>query len=295
MENLEVVQPMFVHPDLMMPELSMRRFNAEGKRFYYAVDRNDNIFIYPSVTSVLGAVLPKEEYLIEWIAERGMQQARIERDTKAAYGTAMHALIAEFMINKKIVLDFNYINGFVLDLGLKYYEYNWIYDLQKDLIAFARFANDYNLKPLAVEICLQSHIYKVAGAIDLVCEMTVKNEKINAIVDFKSSRKGYNPITNLYQLHLYRQLWKENFNDVQIDKLYNWSPKDFRTAKATYTLTDQTDKINMAVLDMYVNIYHATNKEKPKDRMIVKGELIFGEESQNIEFLPIEDYLKLCI
>ena len=292
MTEIETVKPMFIHKDYVKVDTFLRRLNADGKRFYYTTDSNNNIYLYPSVTSVLGAVIPKENYLISWIAERGEQQARIERDSKAAYGTAMHALIAKFLMNQKISLSHNFIKNFVLDLDLKYYEKEWIYELQKDLVAFAKFANDYEIKPIAIEIPLVSHIWKIAGAIDLVCEIKIKDEVSIAIIDFKSSRKGYNPTTNMYQLELYKQLWNENYTDIKVAKLFNWSPKDFRTNKPTYTITDQTDKAKINVLNAYIDIYYSTNKEFPSDRMVIDGDLKLGEDINNIKLIPIFDYVK---
>ena len=134
--------------------------------------------------------------------------------------------------------------------------------LTKAILAFAQFVVDYKVKPLALELIMRSEKYKVASPVDMIFQMTImekgpwgeplksgpnkgepktieREKVINAIMDFKSSQNGFFD-KHFFQLHLYKRIVKENYPDLEIEGLYNWSPKDWRGAP-TYNLKEQSD------------------------------------------------------
>ena len=232
---------------LIEPSYRVFQLNSKGHRYYYKYDEQGEPIFYPSVTTILAQTLPKSPFLVSWIADKGEEEAERYKAERAAYGTFMHAQFEDLLINRSYDLDSlksrlkDYIDEKSLPMDFIYYAD----ELKKDVLAFAQFVLDYDVRPLAVEIALVSEINHYAGMIDCPCTMKLspkKDERINAIVDFKSGRKGFYEECEI-QLHLYKKMWEENFPDQPIERLYNFSPKDWRK-KPSYNLKDQTDSVN---------------------------------------------------
>ena len=217
---------------------------------------------------------------------------------RAAYGTFMHAAFEELLINRAYDLD-----------GLKsklkeYIEINrlpddFIYyadDLKKDVLAFAQFVLDYDVRPLAVEIALVHPYYKYAGMIDCPCTMLAKiggTDRINAIVDFKSGRKGFYEEAEI-QLHLYRDMWNVNFEQFPITKVFNFSPKDWRK-KPSYNLKDQTDSPNAKKIPALLDIAAIEDEKKDNIFTAVSGAIVLDDApdlTQNVISLTLAELVK---
>ena len=88
----------------------------------------------------------------------------------------MHAQFEELIINRFYDLDGlkaklkDYIDNNKLPADFIYYAD----DFKKDILAFAQFVLDYDVKPLAVEIALVHPVHNYAGMIDLPCTMLSK-------------------------------------------------------------------------------------------------------------------------
>jgi len=233
----------------------------------------------------------------------------------------MHTIFAHVLINGSIDLDFvdslvhQYVNRENVS-EVKVWE--WSEDIKQDVIAFAQFVKDYDVKPLAIEISLKSDDLGIAGTVDLPCLMTiptkgfwgeeyksgekkgqpketVKDLRYLCIVDFKSGRKSYGgDVSCAAQLHLYRELWFDNFNQTDIVRslndvpedftlpvrLFNWSPKDWRTTPG-YHLAEQTESFSynqaMAMLDMY----RLSNKPiEERSKTFYSGTVTLGEDPE---------------
>ena len=226
----------------ILPSYILYQLNGKGGRYYYTFDETGSPVFYPSVTTILSSTLPTSSFLIDWIADKGKEEAERYKNERADYGTFMHACFEELLINKEYDLDSlqenlkNYIEKKSLPSDFIYYAD----DLKKDILAFAQFVIDYDVTPIAVEIALKSE-RGYAGMVDCICEMSEKKEsdkKIIAIIDFKSGRKGFYEEYAI-QLHFYKMLVEENYPDLHIDKLFNFSPKAWRTSP-TYNLKEQT-------------------------------------------------------
>ena len=166
--------------------------------------------------------------------------------------------------------------------------------IRKDVLAFAQFVRDYNVKPLAIEIGLVSPVYHFAGCVDMPCVMTdpKTGKAFTAIVDFKSGRKGFYEEHEL-QLHLYRMMWEDNFPEVKIDRLYNFSPKDWRT-KPTYNLKDQTESVNAQKLPHLLALAAIEDEKRENTLTIVRGvlDLDKGKISDNYITLSLAELIK---
>lgn len=297
--TVEEMQCMFFDKTaLIEPPYKVFQLNSKGHRYYYRFDENGQPEFFPSVTTILSQTLPKSPFLIEWIASKGMDEAERYKAERAAYGTFMHAQFEELIINRVYDLD---------DLKEKLKTYievnrlpdNFIYyadDLKKDVLAFAQFVKDYDVRPLAVEIALVHPYYKYAGMIDLPCTMLRKpggTERINAIVDFKSGRKGFYEEAEI-QLHLYKMMWNVTFEEHPITNVFNFSPKDWRK-KPSYNLKDQTDSPNAAKIPALLEIAAIEDDKRDNIFTAVSGSISLDEPqdfTNNVISLTLAELIK---
>lgn len=297
--TVEEMTAMFFNVDaLIEPPYKIWQLNSKGHRYYYRYDENGNPEFFPSVTTILSQTLPQSPFLIKWIADKGIEESERYKGERAAYGTFMHAAFEELLINRAYDLD-----------GLKsklkeYIEVNrlpddFIYyadDLKKDVLAFAQFVLDYDVRPLAVEIALVHPYYKYAGMIDCPCTMLAKiggTDRINAIVDFKSGRKGFYEEAEI-QLHLYRDMWNVNFEQFPITKVFNFSPKDWRK-KPSYNLKDQTDSPNAKKIPALLDIAAIEDEKKDNIFTAVSGAIVLDDApdlTQNVISLTLAELVK---
>lgn len=297
--TVEEMTAMFFNVDaLIEPPYKIWQLNSKGHRYYYRYDENGNPEFFPSVTTILSQTLPKSPFLIKWIADKGIEESERYKGERAAYGTFMHAAFEELLINRAYDLD---------GLKSKLKEYidvnrlpdDFIYyadDLKKDVLAFAQFVLDYDVRPLAVEIALVHPYYKYAGMIDCPCTMLAKiggTDRINAIVDFKSGRKGFYEEAEI-QLHLYRDMWNVNFEQFPITKVFNFSPKDWRK-KPSYNLKDQTDSPNAKKIPALLDIAAIEDEKKDNIFTAVSGAIVLDDApdlTQNVISLTLAELVK---
>jgi hypothetical protein len=282
------------------------RLNNNGRRWYFTLI--DNVpKLYASVTTFIKQSLPQAPQLMKWIADVGYDESRAIMEEKAHYGTFMHIQIAELLIKREYDLDKLRIRM------LQYAKEHNIPDsfveqskeMAKDILAFAQFAKDCEVEPLAIEIVLYHPEDGYAGAIDLVCKMTVEESgyfgevyktgeqkgqpkltkgkvEVRAIVDFKSGRKGFYESHEI-QLQAYKEMWDIHFPTMPINRLYNWSPKDWRD-RPSYNLTDQTNKKSLRKLPYLVAIAKLENKgAEEMTSMFFKGNISLDSDfTENI-------------
>lgn len=296
--TIEEMTAMFFDGALIEPPYKVWQLNSKGHRYYYKFDDNGTPEFYPSVTTILSQTMPKSEFLIKWIAEKGIEEAERYKAERAAYGTFLHAQLEELIINRTYDLDGlktklkDYIDDNKLPTDFIYYAD----DLKKDVLAFAQFVLDYDVKPLAVEIALVHPDYKYAGCIDMPCNMQSKpgaEERINAIIDFKSGRKGFFEEHEI-QLHLYKIMWNVNFPDIPIDRVFNFSPKDWRK-KPTYNLKDQTDSPNAKKIPYLLELAAIEDEKRDNTFTAVSGEISLDNEpdlTNNIVSLTLAELVK---
>lgn len=210
---------------------------------------------------------------------------------RASYGTFMHAQIAELIINRSY--DLNKLKErlklYIESEKLPSDFINYADDFKKDILAFAQFMKDVDLKPLAIELVLTNPEDGYAGAIDLAAEITIEEKgffgevyktganagkpketkrqrRIRAIIDFKSGRKGFFPEYEV-QLHAYMKMWNMHFEAYPIEKVFNWSPKDWRGTTPSYNFKDQTESKNALKLPYLVEL--AKIEDEKRDNTIV--------------------------
>lgn len=288
----------FDNAALREPQYRIYQLNTEGHRYYYRWDESQELKFYPSVTTMLKQVMPTSPQLIDWMLKNGADGAAEKRDLAAAYGTFMHIQFETLIINRRYDFDKvpevlrNYMEQ--ENLPDKFFNEN-VTKIRKDVLAFAQFVKDYNVRPLAVEIGLVHPEYNFAGTVDLPCIMTdpKTKEQFAAIVDFKSGRKGFWEEHEL-QLHLYRMMWNVNFPDAPIERLFNFSPKDWRTDKPTYNLKEQTNSVNARKLPHLLALAGIEDEKRDNTITVVEGvlDLDEGKIGDNVKQLSLSELIK---
>lgn len=294
----EMTAMFFDEKTLIEPPYKVWQLNSKGHRYYYRYDENGKPEFFPSVTTILSQTLPKSPFLINWIANKGIEESERYKGERAAYGTFMHAALEELLINRAYDLDGlkgklkEYIEVYRLPDDFIYYAD----DLKKDVLAFAQFVLDYDVRPLAVEIALVHPYYKYAGMIDCPCTMLAKiggDERINAIVDFKSGRKGFYEEAEI-QLGMYRDMWNVNFEQFPVTRIFNFSPKDWRK-RPSYNLKEQTDSPNIRKIPYLLEIAAIEDEKKDNTFTSVNGMVLLDNApdlTQNVISLSLAELIK---
>ena len=282
---------------LKEPAYRVFQLNSDGHRYYYRFNEAGEPEFFPSVTTLLKQVMPTPAALLDWMIANGKDGATEKRDLAAAYGTFMHIQFETLVINRRY--DFDNVPSVLLgymereNLPEKVFA-EWLPKIRKDVLAFAQFVRDYNVKPLAIEIGLVHPDYHFAGCIDLPCLMTdpKSGKQFTAIVDFKSGRKGFYEEHEL-QLHLYREMWNVNYPETPVARVFNFSPKDWRT-KPTYNLKDQTDSVNARKLPYLLELAAIEDEKRDNTLTIVRGvlDLDNGKIADNILTLSLAELIK---
>ena len=296
--TVEEIRAVYFNADaLKEPAYRLFQLNSDGHRYYYRFNEAGEPEFYPSVTTLLKQVMPTPPALLDWMIANGKEGSTEKRDLAAAYGTFMHIQFETLVINRRY--DFDSVPAVLLgymereNLPEKVFS-EWLPKVRKDVLAFAQFVRDYNVKPLAIEIGLVHPKYNYAGCIDLPCVMTDPKtaNTFTAIVDFKSGRKGFYEEHEL-QLHLYREMWNVNYPETPVARVFNFSPKDWRT-KPTYNLKDQTDSVNARKLPYLLALASIEDEKRDNTLTIVRGvlDLDNGKIADNILTLSLAELIK---
>ena len=296
--TVEEIRSLYFNADaLKEPEYRVFQLNSEGYRYYYRFNEAGEPEFFPSVTTLLKQVMPTPPALLDWMIANGKEGSIEKRDLAAAYGTFMHIQFESLIINRRY--DFDIVPavlwGYMERENIPERVFTeWLPKIRKDVLAFAQFVRDYNVKPLAVEIGLVHPDYHFAGCIDLPCVMTdpKTGRQFTAIVDFKSGRKAFYEEHEL-QLHLYREMWNVNYPETPVERVFNFSPKDWRT-KPTYNLKDQTDSANAVKLPYLLALATIEDEKRDNTLTIVRGvlELDKGKIADNILTLSLSELIK---
>lgn len=292
------------------------RLDMRGRRYYYTLSEDGVPTFYLSTTTFIKNSLPTSPHLIKWMVENGSDAGSITED-RAHYGTFLHIQAGELLQESSYDLDA--LVG-KLDLYMEKHHLPYSFrsnaeELKRDLISFAQFVIDKNVEPIAIEIILTDKERGLAGAIDIVCELDVEVKVLTndvyksgprkgqkkegkevqrrmAIVDIKSGKKGFFESAEI-QLHQYKRMWEINFPDIPIDDIYNWSPKDWRGATATYNLKSQLNAKSAKKLDHLVSIAHIEDSVKSKSLTICHGVINIDDGLYgNIDHMEMSELVK---
>lgn len=297
---------------LLQPQTVYRLNGSSGGRYYYIFDEAGEPVFFSSMTTMIKNTLPTSEELIKWIAENGYEKAGNIRDERADYGTFLHIELGSLLINRRLDLD-TMSDRLKAYIEQKRLPVDFIYnldELKKDVLAFAQFILDHNVKPLAIEIILVNPEDGVAGAIDLVCEMDIETKgyfgevyksgvqkgrqketkgfkRIIGMLDFKSGRKGFFEAHEI-QLKGYSKMWNLHFPSIPVERFFNWSPKAWRGQTPTYNLKDQTESKNLGKYPYLVSLERENRRSQERKVIVLQGEIKLENRNLSENYFEIE-------
>lgn len=295
------------------------QLNSRGERYYYTFGTDGEPIFFPSVTTVLHKVAPENRVLTEWKLRLGKEAADNYTNERAAYGTFVHGLIEQLVISRRFNLEEikekleKYVEREKLPYG---FVESHIEEAKADMVAFAKWMRDYDVRPIAVEVALYSPTMGVAGMIDLVAdvreypiskeeEMVAKasdegkarekyGKRIYAIIDFKSGKKGFYD-SYAQQLEIYRRMWNETFPELPISRMFNIAPKEWMgTAKKvpSYNYEEQTDNPAIDKVDPLLALF-ACEEEQDRKIVNISGTIDLNEkEENNVQIYNLADLVK---
>ena len=156
------IQPedLFLHDPI--PQIDMDTVSLNGRRYY----KTPTGELYPSVTTVTSSV--KKQYIEEWKARVGEQEAnRISRKATTR-GTALHSLCEGYVANNP-----DYKRGVMPPTIELFNKIKPIIDEHIEIV-------------YGIELALFSNELKTAGRTDLFCRFM----GVNTILDFKTANKA---------------------------------------------------------------------------------------------------------
>lgn len=322
---IEDSQYEFLSKDLQRPMSFIRRFSQGNKRFYYTVSKTGEVELYASATTLIKDGYAEDTFALEaWRNKLKSEGKSPEKELNyaASRGTLMHCLIADYI--QGLPMNLNNLSQYFFEKHpdlLAVAHFNEIMQkdsewLKKAIFAFGQFVVEYKVKPLALELIMKSDIYGVASPIDMLCTMEIEEsgpwgeplksgpnkgepkvikrpKTIVAIIDFKSSQNGFFD-KHYFQLQLYKRMVKENYPNLEVEGLYNWSPKDWKGTTPTYNLKEQSDgKLNdlCEVVFQQGKIKHDW-KEPTVTTFKDLVSIDTYSEGNLIEVTPLKDYLE---
>jgi hypothetical protein len=299
MDVEEMVAMYFDSGAMVEAPYKVYQMNSRAGRYYYRVTPEGKVEWYPSVTTILRRTQPTPEHLIKWIADLGYEEAERIKMERAAYGTFMHAQFEKLIIEKQYILDDvkKELRKYIEDNDLPGTFIAYEDEAKKDVLAFAQWLIDYNVKPLAVEIALVNPEGGYAGMVDLVCEMDEKpgsEKRTVAIVDFKSGKKGFHEEYEI-QLGLYRDMWNANFKSMQVERIFNFAPKDWRKAPS-YTFKEQTKSRSLKKIPYILALAAIEDSGEDKEWMQFVGHIDLREQKDlkdNIRTLKLSEVVRM--
>lgn len=240
-----------VVPDLLNIEgiaspYRLYRYDKGQDRYYFMrMEEGDAIKPVLSVTSFTQKVLNNAFVLMKWQDNvGGYDVANYIKNMRAEYGTLCHVIFGEIM--KTGVYNFDEVKKRAWEtawnLGYKFEAEVWVEDIVEDMVAFMTFLIEREVEVIALEFPIADEDVGLGGTMDLICRLKFGKSRVNAIVDFKSGRKGFFEGHEL-QLGIYKYLWNRLYQGVfKVSHVFNFAPCGMM-AKEKYKLKNQTDSM----------------------------------------------------
>ncbi len=318
----EEVETLFAEPILFVPYKLFRINTINGARIYFRQDEFGTYRFYLGTTS-LSQLLPMSPQLLAAWCKRGYEGMKRHMYVRSLHGSFFHKIVAEFAkeryfpkIEKIWEKDYSeYLRLYRVEENLHHSMQD---EMRKDILSYLKWACDYKVKPLAVELALCSDTLGVATLEDCIAIIddrviseTTGKEKLNrrrkgeaeprpkfgehlSITDFKTSKAGHFE-SHILQGEANQELFVENFPELGAPKaFYNMNPKNWRGTVPTYEMVNQTEKLRPT---RYMRIVEDGKEELQKmlerEVLLIKGDIKFGENpSKLIQKMPIHQIIE---
>lgn len=306
----------------LKPKYIIYRYDdKKGNRFYYFKYKNEWV-VAAGITTITDKVSTHEDRknIDKWKEDNPNWKHLL--DISSEYGTLEHQVHGDIMFQKGVVKDkLDAMQKIIVDYGGSYNMPS------KDVLAFMRFQEEYNLVPLLIEAQLvyQDPVTKewLAMTIDLLAKMivtektkeqvddgvyqrgvnkgqprfrdVVTEQKIEKtlIVDFKGNffekdRKSFFE-SNKIQLQAAKLAVEQNFPDIKVDDVYNYAPNNWRTEPSyTFYKWDLTDK-DWEIFDTYWKLAQLKGYNQPQGKMLITEGF---KDSKDYKFLTYKEYVE---
>ncbi len=306
----------------LKPKYIVSRFDDNaGNRFYF-FHQEKNVIVASGITTIIDKATPSEEKrpLSKWQKDNPNWEHLLNISSK--YGTLEHIVQGGIMFKKGVDKGkLEAMEQIVIDYGGNRNMPS------KDMLAFLKFQEDFNLRPLLIEAQLvyQDPITKewLAMTIDLLAQMTIpvktKTEVKDGVyqrgakkgkprfktvtketfiektiaVDFKSNffdkdKKGFFN-SHKQQLQAAKLAVEQNFPEITVDDIYNYSPNNWRTVPGyTFHKWDLTDDD----WEKFNNLWQTAQLygyNKPKGKMLVTEGF---KNSADYKFYDYHEYVE---
>jgi len=284
----------------LVPKYLLYRYDDKKNNRFYYFKKDDEVVIAAGSTTVFGRVSTERERIDEW--KNNNPDWRHLLDISSEYGTLSHLQKGNIMFGKGV--DKGLLDAMVKLMVDNGGSHN---SPAKDILAFMKYQEDYNLIPLLIEASLvwQDPISGewLAQTIDLLAKMTVtiktkisvtdgfyvrgdkigqpkpdkvviteeKQDKI-LLVDFKSNffekdKKSFFEV-NQMQLMAGMLAIEQNFG-IKVDDVYNFSENNWRTEPSyTFYKWDLADS-DWELWRTYWKLAQLKGYHKPDGKMLV--------------------------
>jgi len=313
----------FCSDSINKPRIQLKRFD-DGKenRFYFWFDEEGEVKTAAGITSILSRVMPEGSHIIDWKVNLGKDWKRVLNEA-ADYGTIMHQIYNEWLKNKFVPKELLEAARNMAIKGGRGTDMP-----EKDLLAFMKFCEDFDVKPLVLEglllgFCQDGSNY--AMAIDCLCRMTIKTTKKESVEDGeyqrgdKKGQKKYKEVrseeykhiianidfksnyfeketksffeSHMYQLIAAKKAVKSNFG-IDVDAMYNFSPNAWRK-EPTYSLKEwKPSDLDYDIFDMLMRLASKKGHFEPKGTIFLPPEFNDSTKSSDYRMVDYITYIK---
>jgi len=295
--DAEKVKELYFNEELIQPNYELFRLNTPKGRIYFRpLDENAKTFAYYGGTGNLTSEIPKDDNLIEWMAHKGVTEAKRYYYLRMLFGSLEHTLLAELCIMGEIDLD-------SLPARLRNYFFTQSFyctekelsdlatEAQKDVIGMMQWMIDHKAKLAFVELPVYSDGEGLATQIDIGAFIEIevgsgKNYKIEqcfALINYKSGKGGFFK-EHRFQLEVERRIFIDCYpefteQDIRIFNLSgtNWRSTEWNRKTRPYKFSEQTDKADIDRYNHYLELGKITRDERlAKPLNLIQGKVGVG-------------------